>query len=43
MRGLPISLMFALTLAYRYWAKGGTKRRATPNMDLSWRSQAPGD
>jgi len=33
----------AVTLAYRYWAKGGTKRRATPNMDLSWRSQAPGD
>ena len=33
----------AVTLAYRYWAKGGTKRRAKPNMDLSWRSRAPGD
>jgi hypothetical protein len=33
----------AVTLAYRYWAKGGKKRRAKPNMDLSWRSRAPGD
>src|SRR5262249_34932258 len=43
----PLSLDFvgknAVTLARQYWTKGGTKRRATPNRDLSWRNRPPGD